>query len=110
MGQNMLRCDPAKRLTLSQIVNHSWVRGSKTKAVPSQVEAGFDRKWFMKNSSLDDMNGSTSSLLAELVESYSGLSTAESMASTAVTSEAESQTTSAGDPKCHEDSSCGDPA
>eukprot|EP00571_Detonula_confervacea_P017113 CAMPEP_0172312376 /NCGR_PEP_ID=MMETSP1058-20130122/17263_1 /TAXON_ID=83371 /ORGANISM="Detonula confervacea, Strain CCMP 353" /LENGTH=613 /DNA_ID=CAMNT_0013025809 /DNA_START=255 /DNA_END=2096 /DNA_ORIENTATION=+ len=92
--QKMLQYDPAKRLTLSEIINHPWVRGKGKKAVPSVEKDGIDSKWFIRSKSIDDTNDAKSAdlLLAGLLDSYSRLSsTAESMASTADSSDAESR-------------------
>lgn len=86
--QNMMWYDPAKRLTLAEIVNHPWVRGqSDRKTVLAKDVSGESNKWFLNSSSFDDMNGKSSNLYLEgLLESYSGLSTTESLVSTAYTS------------------------
>ena len=86
--QNMMWYDPAKRLTLAEIVNHPWVRGqSDRKTVLAKDVSGGSSKWFLNSSSFDDMNGKSSNLYLEgLLESYSGLSTTESLVSTAYTS------------------------
>ena len=92
--QNMMWCDPAKRLALAEIVNHSWVRGqSDRKTVLAKDVSGPSNNWFMKSSSIDDMVVKSANLYLEgLLESYSGLSTTESLVSTAyTTSDAESQ-------------------
>jgi len=72
--QGMMWCDPAKRLTLSQIVNHPWVQGKGKRAMPSVEEDGVDNRWFINNKSIDDMDGdgakkSTHSIITGLMRS-----------------------------------------
>lgn len=72
--QGMLRCDPAERLTLSQVVNHPWVRGQGKRNSPASVqEVGFDGGWFINNRSVDDMDSTkcAHTLLTGLVDSCS---------------------------------------
>eukprot|EP01082_Thalassiosira_pseudonana_P001811 g1367.t1 g1367 contig10:1937414-1939577(-) len=54
--QNMLWCDPSKRLTLAEVVNHPWVqRGEgKRKKMLTSVEDAMTSKWFIENNPLDD--------------------------------------------------------
>jgi len=54
--QNMLLHDPAKRLTLEEVVDHPWVQGSYRKPQPtreSHIEEG--SSWFMKSASIDEL-------------------------------------------------------
>lgn len=89
--QKMLRSDPARRPTLSEIVNHPWVRGSGKKALTPPVDDRKDTRWFVKNTSIDEMEPDKLCLLQLLEDSYSRASTIESMASTVATSDVESQ-------------------
>lgn len=95
--QKMLWCEPSKRLTLSQIVTHPWVQGggSAKEVVTSAEEDGMCSKWFIKSKSIDDMNAdaklSKMLLTGLLDDTLSRSPTLDSMASTAGTSDAESQ-------------------
>jgi serine/threonine protein kinase len=95
--QKMLWCEPAKRLTLSQVVSHPWVRGggSAKEVVTSAEEDGMYSKWFIKSKSIDDMNAdaklSKMLLTGLLDDTLSRSPTLGSMASTAGTSDADSQ-------------------
>jgi serine/threonine protein kinase len=53
--QHMLWSDPAKRMTLSQIVNHPWVEGRRT-AFTSSNENDEQQHWFIKTKSIDDLD------------------------------------------------------
>ena len=57
--QKMLRYDPSRRLTLAEVVSHSWtMRGyndSKPKRVLSSVEET-NNSWFIQNNAIDDNN------------------------------------------------------
>ena len=89
--QKMLWSDPAKRLTLAAIVNHPWVQGDqKEQIVKSTEEDTIDRRWFVRNNSIDDMGETTKLVNLLLIRD----STAGSMASTVGTSDVESQITS----------------
>lgn len=52
--QNMLWSDPAKRMTLSQIVKHPWVEGRRTTFISSNNNDG--QHWFIKTKSIDDLD------------------------------------------------------
>lgn len=52
--QNMLWSDPAKRMTLSQIVNHPWVEGRRTTFTSSNENDG--QHWFIITKSIDDLD------------------------------------------------------
>lgn len=56
--QNMLWSDPAKRLTLSDIVSHPWLEGSGKMSVSSHEEVGEQSNWFIKTKSIDDLDDS----------------------------------------------------
>lgn len=66
--QNMLLSDPAKRLTLADIVDHPWVRGSGRLAAPS---AEGNESWLIKIKSIDDTD-SSNLVLTGLLDSYYG--------------------------------------
>lgn len=51
--QNMLWSDPAKRMTLSQIVNHDWVEGRGQR---SSFNENDGQHWFIKTKSIDDLD------------------------------------------------------
>ena len=91
--QKMLMSDPSKRLTLSEVVNHPWVRGSGKRVVPRREKNDMDSKWFIRSKSIDDMGSAKSFSLSPNgpFDSYSRASTVESMASTVDTSDGESQ-------------------
>jgi len=86
--QGMLWCDPAKRWTLSQIVNHPWVQGKGKKIVSPVEEDGMDSRWFINNQSIDEMDDTKSAnlFLNGLLNSYSTMNDGD--ASTSVSSDA----------------------
>lgn len=69
--QNMMWCDPAKRLTLAEVVNHPWVRGS---GKPSASCAEVNESWLIKIKSIDDTE-SANVMLTGLLDSYYGSDT-----------------------------------
>jgi len=52
--QKMLSADPQQRLTLSEIVDHPWMRGSHGGASPAPSAADRMNMWFVANDSIDD--------------------------------------------------------
>ena len=67
--QNMMWSDPAKRLTLAEIVNHPWVRGNGKASAPSSPEG--NESWLIKIKSIDDTE-SANLMLTGLLDSYYG--------------------------------------
>ena len=52
--QKMLLNDPVERLTLSEIVDHPWMRGSHGGASPEPSAADAMSTWFVANDAIDD--------------------------------------------------------
>ena len=52
--QKMLLADPQQRLTLSEIVDHPWMRGSLGAASPEPSAADRMSSWFVANDAIDD--------------------------------------------------------
>eukprot|EP00573_Skeletonema_grethae_P000033 CAMPEP_0201687562 /NCGR_PEP_ID=MMETSP0578-20130828/1567_1 /ASSEMBLY_ACC=CAM_ASM_000663 /TAXON_ID=267565 /ORGANISM="Skeletonema grethea, Strain CCMP 1804" /LENGTH=623 /DNA_ID=CAMNT_0048171725 /DNA_START=51 /DNA_END=1919 /DNA_ORIENTATION=+ len=52
--QKMLLADPEQRLTLSEIVEHPWLRGSLSGASPEPSVANRMSSWFVANDAIDD--------------------------------------------------------
>lgn len=52
--QKMLLADPEQRLTLSEIVEHPWLRGSLSGASPEPSAANRMSSWFVANDAIDD--------------------------------------------------------
>ncbi len=52
--QKMLLADPQQRLTLSEIVDHPWMRGSLGGASPEPSAADRMSSWFVANDAIDD--------------------------------------------------------
>lgn len=70
--QNMMWSDPAKRLTLAEIVNHPWVKGGS--GIQSAPPAEGDENWLIKIKSIDDSE-SVNLILSGLMDSHYGSAT-----------------------------------
>ncbi|KAL7550356.1 hypothetical protein ACHAWF_013598 [Thalassiosira exigua] len=93
--QQMLHCDPAKRLTLSEVVRHPWLQGRRESVVAPVTRDDPCNRWFVHTNSIDDMNDTkVASLLKTGIrdESFVRSSTDGSLATTAAESDVESQT------------------
>ncbi|KAL7442451.1 hypothetical protein ACHAXH_009233 [Discostella pseudostelligera] len=64
--QNIMWSDPAKRLTLAEIVDHPWVQGIEKQCVPSSER---NESWLIKIKSIDDTEPSNL-MLTGLLDSY----------------------------------------
>lgn len=52
--QKMLLADPQQRLTLSEIIDHPWIKGYHGEASPEPSAVDGLRSWFVANDAIDD--------------------------------------------------------
>ncbi len=64
--QKMLLADPQQRLTLSEIVDHPWMRGNHGGASPEPSAADRSSMWFVANDTIDDADDMNLSQLNRL--------------------------------------------